>query len=134
MSKTIGKGIYLERNALGKMHDGTFMEIKDKDMQHTVWKAWKHLGADKRASRAISVDLGSGLGKPSLFFSQLYFQNGMHFGIEFDKGLHVTANGNLMRVTTKGWANVEEKLFEKDILLPVPVSLPFSKSHHDFGL
>jgi hypothetical protein len=38
----------------------------------------------------------------------------MHFGIEFDKGLHLTANGNLKRITLKGWANVDGGLFAKD--------------------
>ena len=75
------EGIYFERQALGKMLDGTFQEITNNDMQQTVWKAWKHLGADKHASHATSADLGSGLGKPSLFFSQLYFSREMHFGI-----------------------------------------------------
>ncbi len=79
--KHIREGIYFERQALGKMLDGTLQEITDNDMQQTVWKAWKHLGADKRASRAIIADLGLGLGKPSLFFSQLYFSRWMHFGI-----------------------------------------------------
>jgi hypothetical protein len=83
-------------------------------MQQTVWKAWKHLGADKRASNAISADLGLGLEKPLLFFSQLYFSRGMHFGIEFDKGLNLTANGNVNWVTLKGWANVDGGLFAKD--------------------
>ncbi len=63
--KNIGAGIYYERSALCKMQDGTFQEITDKDMQCSVWKALKHLEADERASRANSVDLGSGLGKPS---------------------------------------------------------------------
>ena len=112
--KNIGAGIYYERSALGKMQDGTFQEITDKDMQRSVWKAFKHLGADEHASRANSVDLGSGLGKPSLFFSQLYFEKGWHFSIEFDEGLNNTANGNLKRVTTKGLANVMEGHFAKD--------------------
>ncbi len=93
--KHIKEGIYFKRQAPGKMLDGTFQEITDNNMQQTVWKAWKHLGADKRASRAISADLGSGLGKPLLFFSQLYFSRGVHFGNIFDKGLHLTANRNL---------------------------------------
>ncbi len=38
----------------------------------------------------------------------------MHFGIEFDKGLHLTANGNLKRITLKVWANVDGGLFAKD--------------------
>ena len=96
--RNIGAGIYYERNALGKMHDGTFQEITDKYMQCCVWKAFNFLGANKHARRANSVDLGSGLGKPSLFFSQLYFEQGWHFGIEFDKGLVNTTNGNLKRV------------------------------------
>jgi hypothetical protein len=73
-----------------------------------------HLGAEKRASRAISADLGLGLGKPSLFFSRLYFSRGMHFGIEFDKGLNLTTNGNLKCFTLKGWVNVDGGLFTKD--------------------
>jgi hypothetical protein len=44
--KHIGEGIYFKRQALGKMLDGTFQEITDNNMQQTVWKAWKHLGAD----------------------------------------------------------------------------------------
>ncbi len=112
--KHIREGIYFERQALGKMLDGTLQEITDYNMQQTVWKAWKHLGADKRVSHAISADLGLGLGKPLLFFSQLYFSRGMHFGIEFDKRLHLPANRNLKCVTLKGWANVDGGLIAKD--------------------
>jgi hypothetical protein len=112
--KTLEQDIYYEGNALGKMHDGTFQEITDKDMQRSVWTAFKLLGANEHARRANSVDLGSGLGNPSLFFSQLYFEEGWHFGIEFDKGLALTANGNLKRVTTKGVVNVTAGHFEED--------------------
>jgi hypothetical protein len=96
------------------MQDGTFQQITDKDMQCSVWKAFNFLGANKHARRANSVDLGSGLGKPSLYFSQLYFEQGWHFGIEFDKGLANTTNGNLKRVTCKGLANVMEGHFEEN--------------------
>ena len=112
--KNLGGDIYYERSALGKMLDGTFQEITDKDMQLSVWKAFKLLGANKLARRANSVDLGSGLGKPSLFFSQLYFEEGKHFGIEFDKGLAHTANGNLKRVTIKGVVNVQKGHLKKN--------------------
>jgi hypothetical protein len=111
--KNLGGDIYYERSALGKMLDGMFQEISDKDMQLSVWKAFKLLGANKLARRANSVDLGSGLGKPSLFFSQLYFEEGKHFGIEFDKGLAHTANGNLKRVTIKGVVNVQKGHLKK---------------------
>jgi hypothetical protein len=84
--KTLEQDIYYEGNALSKMHDGTFQEITDKDMQRSVWTAFKLLGANEHARRANSVDLGSGLGNPSLFFSQLYLKKDGTLALSLIKG------------------------------------------------
>jgi hypothetical protein len=67
----------------------------------------------------------------------------MHFGIEFDKGLHLTANGNLKCITLKGWVNVDGGLFAKDNIKengelshvrPLHVALVHGDIHPQTGL
>ncbi len=115
--KHIGQDIYYKREPIGKLGEGMFRKITQKSMQKAICKAYTILGANKRASCSVSLDLGCGLGNPSTFFSQAYFEEGMHFGIEFDKGLLNVANGNLKRITMKGVANVKGGFFKGDYII-----------------
>ena len=62
-----------------------------------------------------SLDMGSGLGKPSESFSQYLFDGkGIHLGIELDPLLFVQCVRNVQGVTTKGLANVAAGKFRSD--------------------
>lgn len=114
--KTLGQDIYYEREPLGKMGDGVFQEITPASMQNVTCMAWTLLGGDWRASFANSLDNGSGMGNPSTYFSQCYFEFGFHVGVEFDKGMTNSAVGNLKRLTEKGFANYKAGYFDPEYI------------------
>jgi hypothetical protein len=115
--KTIGRDIYYEREPLGKMGKGVFQEITPASMQNVTCMAWTLLGGDRRASYANSLDNGSGMGNPSTYFSQCYFEFGFHVGVEYDKGMTNSAIGNLKRLTEKGFANYKAGYFDPEYIV-----------------
>ncbi len=108
--KTLGQDIYYEREPLGK-GEGIFQEITPASMQNVTCMAWTLLGGGRCASFANSLDNGSGMGNPSTYFSQCYFEYGFHIGVEYDKGMNNSAMGNLKRLTEKGFANYKAGYF-----------------------
>ena len=57
----------------------------------------------------ITLDLGSGLSLPSIFFSQYITEFGMHFGIESQAGLVHSARCNIHQLTKKGLNNIHQE-------------------------
>ena len=114
--KTLGQDIYYEREPLGKMGEGIFQEITPASMQNVTCMAWTLLGGDWCASFANSLDNGSGMGNPSTYFSQCYFEYGFHIGVEYDKGMTNSAVGNLKRLAEKGFANYKAGYFDPEYI------------------
>lgn len=113
--RTLGSDIPYQRTATGGDY-GTFQEVTSNSMFNVASTAWLLLGSNTRASNSNSFDNGSGLGCPSTYFSQAYFENGKHVGMEIDIQLAVQAQRNLQSLTRKAISNVENGCFDESYI------------------
>lgn len=104
-----GEDITIIREPLGKGAQGIYQSLSDTSLQKVINSLIRLLPSDGRGRRCNSIDLGSGLGHPSLHFAMYYFcLGGLHAGIELSEGLHNTSQFNLRSVTDKGMVSLKE--------------------------
>lgn len=102
------------RDPLGKM-DGFHQSITATSMQQVINEVIALLPYNDKGRRMNTLDLGHGLGKPSIQWSQYYFDHGgLHVGIEFCIGSINASKTNIKAVTMKALNNLRQGYFADD--------------------
>ena len=93
---------------------GYFAENKDGSIVNVMKEVHRILGYSPKNRKMNTLELGSGLGRPSTVFSQYLFDHGLAIGVELDPNLQSNALHNLKLITLKGVHNVKNGCFEED--------------------
>ena len=105
---TIASGIPFIHEPLGSVTgNGFYQAITTGDFGKLFNAVLKLMPID-RVQFLSTLDLGSGLGLPSLYFSQYISEFGVHFGIEYQAGLVHNVRCNLKNVAAKGLNNIRQ--------------------------
>ena len=111
---SLSQDIVYFKDPLGHCDGGHFAEVTVGSMQLVSGTIWKMAGGGIRASHLHTIDNGSGLGYPSLIFSQCNMECGLHFGLELSSGLNTTGRINVKNITEKGLVNYNKCHFDVD--------------------
>ncbi|KAL3786346.1 hypothetical protein HJC23_000588 [Cyclotella cryptica] len=111
---TLSQDIVYFKDPLGHCDGGHFAEVTVGSMQLVSGTIWKMAGGSIAASHLHTIDNGSGLGYPSLIFSQCNMEFGLHFGLEMSSGLNNTGRINVKNITEKAMVNVYAGCFEEE--------------------
>jgi hypothetical protein len=111
---SLSQDIVYFKDPLGHCDGGHFAEVTVGSMQLVSGTIWKMAGGDISASHLHTIDNGSGLGYPSLIFSQCNMEFGLHFGLELSKGLNSTGRINVKNITEKAMVNVHAGCFDEE--------------------
>ena len=94
---------------------GFHQSITAASMQRVVNEVIALCPKNDKGRRMNTLDLGHGLGKPSIQWSQYYFDHGgLHVGIDFCIGSVNASNINIRAVTTKALNNQRQGYFDDD--------------------
>lgn len=110
----LAQDIVYFKDPLGHCDGGHFAEVTVGSMQLVSGTIWKMAGGGISASHLHTIDNGSGLGYPSLIFSQCNMEFGLHFGLELSSGLNSTGRINIKNITEKAMVNVHAGCFEEE--------------------
>ena len=111
---SLSQDIVYFKDPLGHCDGGHFAEVTVGSMQLVSGTIWKMAGGGISASHLHTIDNGSGLGYPSLIFSQCNMEYGLHFGLEMSSGLNTTGRINVKNVTEKAMVNFQAGCFNEE--------------------
>ena len=103
---TLASGIPFIHEPLGAMTGEGYYQTITPGSRLKLFNAMLKLIPTEKLRYLNTLDIGSGLSLPSLFFSQYITEFGVHFEIESQAGLVNSARYNIKQVTAKGLNNI----------------------------
>lgn len=103
-------GIAYTHDPLGSVTGEGYYQTITTGSMAAVTNAMLKLVPIEKARFMSTLDIGSGLSKPSLQFSQYFMERGVHFGLERQAPLVHGAKINIKNVTAKGLLNIRKGL------------------------
>ena len=106
--RMLHSGIPFFKDPLGSITGEGFYQGITSGSMSKLYHAMLKLMPIEKVRFLSTLDMGSGLSLPSLYFSQYIAEFGVHFGIESQAGLVNSARTNIKNVTAKGLMNISQ--------------------------